>query len=724
LRVWDLETGHSRVFEGHSSSIYAVAMTPDGRRVVSGGWDKTLRVWELATGHSRVFEAPWSDAAVVHAIAVTPDGRRAVSGTGSGLGRRMDDTLCVWDLETGRSRILKVHTKEFFDVAVTADGRHAVSGRRLWDLETGHSRVFEANMGGVIAVTEDGWRAVSFTADGRVMAQDPKTGYPRTLEGDWLVITAVSLDGRRAVSRENFEICMGDRTVAVTPDGRHAVSVWQWLGGRTVRVWDLETGRWRALDGHMGTVNAVAVTPDGRRAVSGSDDRTVRVWNLEAGRSCAPPEGHNAALGICTVAVARYGQRAFSTGNALDDTTLRVWDLDTGHSRVLEGCTGTVNQLAETPDGRYAIRGSQVWDLETGRVLQGAAGTVNAVTVTPDGRRAVCGSQVWDLETGYPRVPGQKAWALGSVFAVAPDRRCAVGRQEKTLHVWDLATGGCRVFEGHPSNITAVAMTPDGRGVVSGSGWRSSVDRNSPLRTVLKHADLRVWDLATGHSRVLQDFRDDITAVAVTPDGRRAVSGGHDKTLRVWHLETGHSRILEGHTDSVWTVAVTPDGRHAVSGSYDDTLRVWDIETGEVVAIYTSAAGSVDSVAQRFPTLVVKPRRGGCIEILQLMGNNGPRIATAARLWLSAPDTGGGWDSAFTAVCDACGRRFSAPAAVLDSITAITRDARLGPNDSPCLNLPAEAWAEPHLLSECPLCHEPLKFNPFVVDNRDRYSAP
>jgi hypothetical protein len=60
----------------------------------------------------------------------------------------------------------------------------------------------------------------------------------------------------------------------------------------------------------------------------------------------------------------------------------------------------------------------------------------------------------------------------------------------------------------------------------------------------------------------------------------------------------------------------------------------------------------------------------------------------------------------------------------VNRIAAITRNAGLAPADSPCGKLPAEAWAEPHLRGECPLCHEPLKFNPFVVDNRDRYPAP
>jgi WD40 repeat protein len=73
-----------------------------------------------------------------------------------------------------------------------------------------------------------------------------------------------------------------------------------------------------------------------------------------------------------------------------------------------------------------------------------------------------------------------------------------------------------------------------------------------------------------------------VYAVAVTPDGRHVVSGYGDKTLRVWDLATGVTKTtLQGHTGSVRAVAVTPDGRHVVSGSDDNTLRVWDLKDGK-----------------------------------------------------------------------------------------------------------------------------------------------
>jgi hypothetical protein len=73
-------------------------------------------------------------------------------------------------------------------------------------------------------------------------------------------------------------------------------------------------------------------------------------------------------------------------------------------------------------------------------------------------------------------------------------------------------------------------------------------------------------------------------AVAVTPDGRRAVSASQDQTLRLWELESGQTvHPLQGHTSYVTAVAVTPDGRRAVSASWDYTLRLWDLESGQTI---------------------------------------------------------------------------------------------------------------------------------------------
>jgi hypothetical protein len=79
--------------------------------------------------------------------------------------------------------------------------------------------------------------------------------------------------------------------------------------------------------------------------------------------------------------------------------------------------------------------------------------------------------------------------------------------------------------------------------------------------------------------RTLEGHSYEVMGVAVTGDGKRAVSASRDKTLKVWDLETGRLlRTLEGHSHHVDGVALTPDGKQAVSTSGDQTLKVWDLK--------------------------------------------------------------------------------------------------------------------------------------------------
>ncbi len=107
-----------------------------------------------------------------------------------------------------------------------------------------------------------------------------------------------------------------------------------------------------------------------------------------------------------------------------------------------------------------------------------------------------------------------------------------------------------------------------------------------------------MWDLETGRlERTLEGHQSSVSAVAITPDGRRVVSGSWDTTLKVWDLETGQQeRTLKGHQGWVSAVAITLDGRRVVSGSWDNTLKVWDLETGALICTFI-CEGRVDCAA-------------------------------------------------------------------------------------------------------------------------------
>src|SRR5205823_3006852 len=96
---------------------------------------------------------------------------------------------------------------------------------------------------------------------------------------------------------------------------------------------------------------------------------------------------------------------------------------------------------------------------------------------------------------------------------------------------------------------------------------------------------LRLWDLVTGRTKhILAGHTGPVRALAIMPDGQRAISASADQTLRIWDLESGQVlHTLVGHKGEVGIVHITPDGKRAVSGSQDGTLRVWDLNRGEAL---------------------------------------------------------------------------------------------------------------------------------------------
>jgi WD40 repeat protein len=140
-----------------------------------------------------------------------------------------------------------------------------------------------------------------------------------------------------------------------------------------------------------------------------------------------------------------------------------------------------------------------------------------------------------------------------------------------------------RCFTGHAGAVFSVAFGRDGKRALSGG-----LDRT-----------LRLWDVQTGKElRRITDLPDVVYSVALSPDGKRALSGGRDKTIRMWEVETGKQlQSLTGHTSLVYSLAFSPDGKQALSGSFDQSVRLWDVETGKELRCFEGHRDFVYSVA-------------------------------------------------------------------------------------------------------------------------------
>jgi WD40 repeat protein len=149
--------------------------------------------------------------------------------------------------------------------------------------------------------------------------------------------------------------------------------------------------------------------------------------------------------------------------------------------------------------------------------------------------------------------------------------------------VWDVGSGHeLRKLEGHfPYAVHAVALSRDGRLAVS-----SAQDKR-----------LKVWEVGSGHElRTLEGHSDTVARVALSGDGRVAVSTSHDKTLKVWDVESGRElRTVEGHSGAV---ALSEDRLLAISASVDhNTLKVWEVESGHELRTLEGHSDTVSGVA-------------------------------------------------------------------------------------------------------------------------------
>src|SRR4028119_245433 len=142
--------------------------------------------------------------------------------------------------------------------------------------------------------------------------------------------------------------------------------------------------------------------------------------------------------------------------------------------------------------------------------------------------------------------------------------------------------GALRTLAGHSDSVTAVAIAPDGKTAISASDDQT----------------LKIWDTETGRElKTLTGHSSEVRAVAIAPDGKIAISASDDQTLKIWDTETGRElKTLTGHSSVVTAVDLAPDGKTAISASLDFSLKIWDTETGRELKTLRGHSSGVTAV--------------------------------------------------------------------------------------------------------------------------------
>lgn len=284
----------------HAGQIYRLAVSSDGKKLATAGWDLIGRVWDLQTGEPLTPALPhrWR----LYAIAFSPDGRLVATTS-------QDNTARLWDAATGQpigpplahaGEVMDVHFSPDSHALLTAstDGTarlwSADKGEPLWPQPLRHlATVWTAEF------SPDGRRIVTASADKSAVVWDAQSRVPLTRP----------MLHERSVNSAHF-----------SPDGKWVLTC---SDDGTARVWDAPTGDPVSQPmRHKGKLALGQFSPDGRTILTGSQDGVARLWDARTGYPISEPLQHKGA--ITCIQFSPDGRRCLSIASS---DALRVWDV-------------------------------------------------------------------------------------------------------------------------------------------------------------------------------------------------------------------------------------------------------------------------------------------------------------------------------------------------------------------------------------------------------------
>ncbi|HEY3967435.1 MAG TPA: protein kinase [Planctomycetaceae bacterium] len=588
--------------------IDAMAFSPQGGEFVTGGWNHTAKIWDTETATEKL-SLPVA-ASFVFAVAYSPDGK-IVATAGN------DKRVRLWNAQTGApvktEGEFAGHADGILSVVFSRDGSKLLTASydktaRLWDAKTGKElRVFKGHSWWVWAAvfSPDETQIVTASQDGSAIVWDLKASVakapPQFLEHTGPVYTAAFSPDGQSVATGGYDT---------------KILIWR---PRDVRAFDLaklakdeqrDHVPYRALEGHLGPVRSVSFSDDGNLVLSGSHDNTVKIWEQKTGRTVKTLRGHASWVRACafspdhkTVLSASHDNKA-KRWNITDYEEVRVLQ-----GRVLQGHRDDVLAVSFTHDGDSLVTASRdrtasTWNFKTGQQLksfaEGHAFLASNAVYFPDGNRLLPAAvdntvRLWDATSGtqlsrFDNTGRSAALALfpdGQRILTGGDKRIRADKKvDWVAQVWDVATQKVtKVLEGHHYEVTAVAISPDGKWMFTGD--------------TVGHGIL--WNAATfAQVHKLQSHNGKISAAVFLPDSSRLLTASTDKSVGQWDVEKGKEvlPLMLKHPDTVLSISLVPNTRQAITCCGDDHVRIWNIDQAQVaVMLPKPPQGTIERVS-------------------------------------------------------------------------------------------------------------------------------
>ncbi len=558
VTIWDVRnlTRH-RTLQTRHHKVKAMAISPDGKYLATGGEDQTIRFWNLEDATEEE-DFSIKERNNVLALAYLPDGRRLVAACD---GRRVH----CWDLQTKEVLYeLPDYVWQPRAIAIFPDGTRLVSAAPQM------TRIADARTGNLLCQITNDTPAVACSPDSKffVIAMDN-------------VLSLRRPDGREFAKLEGHKNSV--TAIVFTPDGSTLISAGK---DSTIRFWDVsfpdanQHAEYAHLGGYVGTPTRLAVAPDGQTLISGNEFGMIALWHVPIPRRTLRHFQEEVRLAHFSPDNSKI--IAFSSSQIMDR---RIRIIDAVTEQEIRGIPFVypLESMAVTRDfSTFAAaccnRSIYLGDTTTGTVECFATGSarINHLAFSNDAKSLVACDldrviRVWDMPSRRIRfdLPQRPTDVIG--VDVSPDGgHFAICEHSGEISIFDLKNGRNEAsFGTQPKRVNCIAYSQDGTRLITGGA----------------DSQVRIWDMAARREIArLSGHESDVMSVAFAHDGLTAVSGGNDNTVRLWDLNTKEERKrFAGHSDWVTSVAFSADDRQIVSASWDSTVRIWDVPQGREI---------------------------------------------------------------------------------------------------------------------------------------------
>lgn len=607
---------------------YASAVTADGTRLATAHDDGSIILWDVKNARpTRRFDG---HAGTVSSLAFDASGTRLASAG-------YDATVRVWDVATGESlHVLNGNGSRLTSVCISPDGQRVISGGydktvRLWNLQQPDAEPLLFNS------HETTVRAAAFSPDGQHFATGDDAG---TLNV-WNTADPADV---KTVDAHHGAL----RTLAFSPDGQLIVT-----GGDDggVKLWATESLEQRELYGetdvrarHTAPVTAVVFSPDGRLLATADRQGEIQVGERSSTDDPAVLDVDDDE--IIRLAFLPDAAALLSVGR---DRTVHFWRSKLPLSprlATVDGGDVRLWSVAVSPAGRFLFAGGwhrylASWDLETGqgvRQFDGFDGTIDAVALTSDGSHiACCGWKektvaIFDTATGEKSAEFATDSTVRCVRFSPDDRTLVAGCEDGSLRFWEWRTSAEPLtIQAAATSVYDVAFSPDGSQLVTCSGdWR----KKEPGDVTFWRHDGEVW----AEARKLGEHTQAVRSVVFNHDGSRAASAGEDGWVIVWNAATYVPLARLHNADGVRPIAFSPDGNRVAVGVHDGTINVWDIDRKEIVQRFQSEDDVFGISYSEDGTVLFSVSGESRIEIWPMTAETS--TADRIRHWNTSPDKG------------------------------------------------------------------------------------